>query len=950
MAKVWPSLDGAVARAADDPRDARAEVLRAAGPLAADALPEFLEHAARVFAAAGLPAEAAFLAGRARDVEDAHARLLGLPADTARAQRTLADLVPSGAVTASLLHDHLRRLVTHPEPETAHRWAREMVGAFLDAGTVPYPNFVADLLPVARAAGLDPAAEERFVAERMLRGGLLPRAPLPVWEALDGALRGLAADDEPLDLLIAARPDPDLYDDPEPRAAHHRHWLLLLGLVGAGRRLPREWFRDAGPLPADELMRLAGAAGDRLFPPPGRWFDPAADPVVGRAAPHPLTPAEPKRRGFNDDGPPWRPNTDFAKVAANLESGAGPDARRELDAFVRGLGRYDNIDYRAVLRPMLEHGPIRRVLGEQFAEWRDECAAGDLDGLEPALLRLVPMAEAMPDAEVLAGLEIADPVDAAWRALRAGVPEELRFPSVGQGAATAVLHGEVLTLGLAGKRVVVHGPDGVLHEQDLAFPTGTFPWSDGTDTYLSRLHDGRPETYRVAGGGRLEVPDGDRLRWPQSPTSVPVTFPGAAEPVQVTLDRGVLRLLADGRTIARRRYSQGPESGVVMPPPGFWPHLPPADADGSAVLRRLDRAGFARLVDAALVGDRELDDALARVLPEVTDARLRGAVRTLADRAAAALRRTLRLHDALGLARPAGTPGLVASVSGLRAGRRIGQLPAVRHLADLLAEAAETGPAYDTPHPLGRVAAPRPNYLRFGALGGEALLAARPWTPEYQRAKARDWLGALGDTPWGDGSGRWRRLWFQANATQDPVGQVWRTPNGAMMILSFQDHPHKDSVAMEYSPDGTFRDFVFPGWTNKYDPRPQGWGGADRVARFLRLLDERGPAPYDVRSVHRLAERTGLRLHTAASAAYGFSFTVGREGESSLLPSEVGALYRDPETGELAKHESWQLDDALREVLMPDEPEDLWIEGLAVDKAVEWWEREGSRITWPRAA
>ncbi|OLT36912.1 hypothetical protein BJF79_30450 [Actinomadura sp. CNU-125] len=623
-------------RAADDPAGARAEVLRTAGALPARALPEFLEHAAGVFAANALPDEAAFLFGRARDVEDAQARLLGLPADAARAQRTLVGLVPSGAITASLLHDHLRRLATHPEPETAHRWAREAVAAFLDTGTIPYPNFVADLLPPARAAGLPEDAEERFVAERLLRDGLLPRAPLPVWEALDRALRGLAEDDGLLDLLIAARPDPALYDDPQPRDAHHRHWLLLLGLVGGGRRLSREWFRDAGPLPANELMRLAAAAGDRLFPPPGRWFDPAADPVVGRAAAHPLTPAPPKRGGFNDDSPRWWSNTDFAEIAAKIED--EPDVRRELDAFVRNLGYYGNVDYPAVLRGLLEHGPIRRVLAEQFAEWRDECAAGDLDGLEPALLRLLPMAEAMPDADVLAGLEITDPVDAGWRAVRAGLPEELRFPSVAEGSASAVLHGELLTLGLGGKRVEVQSPDGVVHRQDVSFPTGVYPWSDGTDLYLSRLHDGRPETYRVADGGRLEVPDGERLRWPQSPTSVPVTFPGAAEPVQVTLDRGVLRLLADGRTTLRRRFALGRENGAVMPPPGFWPHLAPADPGGSEALRRLDRDGFARLVDAALITEKELDGELARVLRTFTDVRLRDAVRTLATRAAGAPR------------------------------------------------------------------------------------------------------------------------------------------------------------------------------------------------------------------------------------------------------------------------------------------------------------------------
>ncbi|MDL4819213.1 hypothetical protein [Actinomadura opuntiae] len=947
MSKEWPGLDEALARSADDPRGARADVLRTAGTLAAGAAPEFLEHAARVFAAHGLPEQAAFLFGRARELEDAHARLLGVPADPARAHRTLVALVPSGAATPTLLHDHLARLATHPDPAEAHRWAREALEAFVGAGIVPYPNVVADLTPVARAAGIDAADEERFVAERLLRAGLLPRAPLPLWEALAGALNGLAEDDELLDLLIAARPDPDLYDDPQPAAAHHRYWLLRLGLARAGRRLSRAWFREAGPLPADELIRLASSGGGRLFPPPGRFFDPQADPVVGRPARHPLAPAEPDRYGTDPEAPHWREDADFGAFAAEVEHDQG--ARRRLDAFVRSLGRYDNFDYPAVLRAMLEHGPIRRALDEQFAEWRDECAAGDLDGLERSLLRLVPMAEARPDDRVLAGLEITDPVDAAWRALRAGLPEELRFPHAGDGSVTAVLHGELLTVGLNGERIVVHGPAGVVHERALSFPVGTHPWFDGTDVYLSRLDVTGPQTYRVADGGLLELPDGERLPWPQGRASVPVAFPGGAEPVQVTLDRGVLRMLADGRTVMRRRFTGSAEDGVVVPPPGFWPHLPPADPDGSAALRRLERGTVARLVDAALVGDGELDSELNRLLPEITDGRLRTAVRTIVRRSASALYRTLRLHDALGLERPSGTPDRVRSVSGLRAGRQVEQVPAVRFLAELLEDAAGSGPAYDVPHPLGRVAVRFPNYLRFGVLGGEALLAAWPWTPRFQRAKARDLLGALGDTPWGDGSGRWRRLWFRSTSRQDPVGQVWRTPNGAMVNLTFQT-PQNESVAMEYSPDGSFRDFVLPGWTVRYAPRPQGWGGADRIVRYLRLLDERGTAPYDVEAVHRLAERTGLRLHTAASAAYGFPFTLGYEGEAALLPSEVAALYRDPGTGELAKHESWQLDDALREVLMPDEPEDLWDGGIAVGKAAEWWEREGRHLDWPRAA
>ncbi|WP_329094309.1 hypothetical protein OG979_07920 [Actinomadura citrea] len=935
---------GALTLAAKDPEGARAQILRTAGRRPAASLPDYFSAAAGAFARAGFAEQAAFCLGRAGEIEESNARLLDLAPDTARAQRVLVELVPLGAITASALHGHLKRLARHDDAAAAHAWAREAVCAFFDAGVVPYPNVVADLLPVARSAGVDEAGETDFVAERLLRGGLLPRAPLPLWEALDAALRRLARRPEQLDLLIAARPDGELYAEPGPRTEHHRRWLLLLGLVGAGRRLPRDWFAGAGPLPANELMRLAADAGDRLFPAPGRWFDPAADPVIGRSGPDPLAFTRSKT-----PVPQWHDeNAELTEFAATLDDGA-PNARERLDAYVRNLGQYDNVDYPSVLRALWARGTIRRVLTEDVARWREECATGDLLALEIALPRLVPLAEAAaetPAAEVLSGLEITEPVDALWRALRAGLPEELRFPAAEESPVTVVLHDDLLTLGVAGRRVEVHGPAGAVHRAELPHGGGTYPWFDGAGTFVSRLNGDRAETFRAVEPGMLEVPTDGQWRWPRSPAAVALTFPGAAAPTQVMLDRGLLRLVdGEGRTTLRLRYSPVQRGDAVMPPPGFWPHLSATDPEGSAALRGFARDGAVRLVNAALVHRRELDAELRRVLPEITDARLLEGVAALVLRAAACLLDTLRLRDALRLPQPDGLPELVRAGGGLRAGRSVARVPAIRYLAEVLVEAAETGPAYDTPHPLGRIERPtgtRGVYFAFGTLGGEALQAALPWKAAYHRAKAAHLLGALGATPWGDGSGRWRRLWFTAQATHDPVGQLWRTPNGAMVILSWQAHPHKDAVAVEYSPDGVFRDFTFPGWTHLYPPRAQGWGGADRIARYLRSLDERGPAPYDVTAVRRLAEGTGLPVSTAASAAYGYPFTIGREKDLAGLPADVVALYNDPGTGEHAgKTGSWQLDDALREPLMPADPEDLWITGLDVDGAVAWWDAVG---------
>ncbi|HLV73134.1 MAG TPA: hypothetical protein VKY91_10135, partial [Vulgatibacteraceae bacterium] len=208
MSGAWPGLDEVAARAAGDPRGAAEEVLALAETLPEESAPEFLDRAARVFAARGLPGEAGRFFGRARELEEARARSLGLPLVGEEAHRTFVELAPSGAVGGTELCGHLRRLAQHPEPGTAHRWAREAVCAVLGSGVVP-ADFVPELVRVAWAARLDEKTEKRFVADRLLREGLMPRAPLPVWADLEIALRDAAADDDELfDLLLAARPEP----------------------------------------------------------------------------------------------------------------------------------------------------------------------------------------------------------------------------------------------------------------------------------------------------------------------------------------------------------------------------------------------------------------------------------------------------------------------------------------------------------------------------------------------------------------------------------------------------------------------------------------------------------------------------------------------------------------------------------------------------------------------
>ncbi|REE98286.1 hypothetical protein [Thermomonospora umbrina] len=944
----WPDLAGL----------GRGEVVEVAVGLPARALPEFFEHACRVFAEAGRPEEAAFLFDRARAVEAAHERLLGVAVDPERVQRALVELVPAGAITPSALHEHLRRLVLHPDPGLAHAWAREAVGAFFDAGTIPYPNVVAELLPLAAGAGVPEDDEEDFVAGRLLRGGLLPSAALPIWEALRPALARLCRrEPELLDLLIAAAPAADLYDDAAIAGAHRRVWFELLGDAEAGSRLPREWFLDAGPLSLRAMMRLAGQAGARLFPPPDGRYDPRADPAVAEAGPDPLAFRTRNTSWRDDKTPQWGSTTDYDGLAEPLDR--DPAARRafaqDLDAFVLKLNYYANVDYPEILRALWARPAIRRLLEEQVAEWRSEAAAGDLLGLEIALPRLRALAEAgFADAApgALDGLEITDPIDALVRALRTGIPEELRFPSVTSDhrhgtSVTVVQHRDLLTLGVGQKTVEVHGPDGVRHRAAVEHPTGTWPWHDGEHAHLSRLFEGRRQTFRAVGAGAVALDTASLALWPEAPAAAEVTFPGADTPVLVMLRDGALRLSdAEGRLIGRLRFQpvQGVAQGthMVVPPPGWWPTLGPVDPAGSAALRRLDEDGARRLLDTALHGSGALTGEVARVLPEITEPRLREGVEALATRAAECLLQTLRTRDALGLDHPVEPPTSVRSAPALRPGREVERLVALRSLDATLREAAASGPALESAHPLGSIELPRGTggiWFAFGELGAKALQASWPWTPQVERTRIIDTLRAWGNAAWGDGTGRWRKLSFTSRGgRQKPAGELWRTPNGALVVLNYQDHPHKEAIALEYSPDGVFRPFPFPGWAERKAPVAQGWGGTEAITRFLDLLAERGPVPFAAAVAHEIAERAGLPVREAASACFGYPYG-GLSALEGTAPdiAKIFADTADIEGKDNKPPRSYRLDAEMRPLLMPDDPETLWTEGMALDRAVDWW-------------
>ncbi|WP_433463565.1 hypothetical protein [Spirillospora sp. CA-128828] len=952
----FPQLPAPADLAAAGPKGAKKMLTKAAGPLPAAELAPFFEQACRELVRAGENELAFWAFGQARKVEKDHPALLDLD----RVQDVFLELVPAGGVGPAALRDYAKTLAAELPGEEAHRRFRELICAGLDAGLIPYARIFPDLRMLARAAKIKKRDEEAFLAERLLRAGLMPIASHQVWAAAREPLAAVAGrDDDLMKLLISAEPDRARHEEEsgeEVAEEIRQMWLESLAESGAGAHLPALWFGTTGRgCAAAVLLKLADQAGDRLFPKAEVVFGEETDPAL---PPPDYRHIAPQGQLTSDSPRWWGPDFDMGQQAADVAS--GPEGRERsaglLDAFVRDMGYYGNVDYPATVRALWDLPETREVLRETVDGWKADAGRPDLPFLYGALHRLVRLTGRSGflalEPGVADGLEPADPVDALLAALRGGIPAEFAVPGNGspskspKSGRTIVQHLGYLTITERSwyAHASVTGDDS-LSIRLPQLPDGLLPWYDGKTGLLSRIQDGVWQTFRVEGQTGETValtldPDAATAR-PQAPGAAEVTFPGAAGPSEVRLSRGAITVTApDGTRTARLPFSPvwSTKSGLV-PPPGWWPRRDPVDPDGSAALRRLDRERAARLLEATLTGPRAAADALEAVLPEVTAPALRDGVLEAARTAVECLLLAIELRDRIGRPQPPALPALVSPASGLPFARTTAQtrwLVRQRILARTLESATTDEPAADKPYLVRTVSLPPRGYVGvdLDTLAGFALPAVLPWTSGSQREGILDVLRLWANAPIGDGTGACRILRLtpaggegQSNAERQLVdeqlekaapGQLWRTPDGALLIL---DYHRRDRIAtaVEYALGGTFDPIGPPGWQAARAPVPC-WGDADRVVRLIRLLTDRGPAPIDAAAtVHNLAERAGFGVADAVAVC--------------RFPAEV--LDEDiPTTGATL---SYTMRDAVRERLLPDDPADLWSTGLAADAAADWW-------------
>ncbi|MFF5258748.1 hypothetical protein ACFY4C_07365 [Actinomadura viridis] len=951
MPTPLPSPAALAATAQSDPRAAKSGVTRLARPLPAADLPLFFEEACREFAAAGVRELAEWAFGEARKVEKKHPGLRDLD----RLHAVFLEFAPLDAVPPGALRDHVKLMAEGLAADEAHARFLEILETAFAAGVVPYARIFPDLLTLAKAAGVKKRDAEDGLAARLLHTGVLPGASHAVWRGARRPLGRIAAGDPGvLDLLLRAEPD-ERAQDADLAAEIRQMWLEALAEADAGAHVPPEWFFTTGRRCEPEvLFRLVDQAGERLVPATGAAVDDPALPYPGGSVYDALPgPGSSMFTRYRRDVEPcsWKPEkTDFGALAARLPE-ERPEARHALtvqvDAFVHGLSSRAHTGGRAALRALWAEPALRELLRELVRGWKAQAGSGSLPELDHALGRLVPLAEAGYgdlDPGFAAGLDLADPVTALLGALRGGIPSELVVPYRSRhdsGDVRILQHLDLLTITWRNGSFQVIGPHGrpdpskgpLLQPQDhtLSAQGRAGAWHAGGADLFSRHRDGAWQTFLVEQdpfvGPVLSVDPDTFRRHPEAPSSAEVTFPGAAGPARVAYERGAITVTAhDGTVTAVLPYSPTQKQDrLLLAPPGWWPHLVPADPEGSAVLRAFDRRQAERLVDAAISGPLEAAEAV----PEL-EVPLRNEVVSMAVTTVECLYRSVRLRDVLGMPPQPSLPPALRTRPDLPVTKSLRTVAYGRRLGGLMAAAARR-PLKESAHPIGVVGdIGKGTHHDFGKMGAHALTATRPWTEEHNREAWLESLRARAQTPTGDGSGRWRALTltWTGDGLRPRELELWRTPNGSLV---FGHHYEDRSEALEHAPEGTFGPLGVPDWEIKGHPVPQGWGGADRVAALCRLLAERGPVPQDPAWARELAERTGISLIDAATICFG----EWSRQPPEKIPDEIRTLFTDP--GAPGRCLPWTLSypmmDAVRAPLMPDDPADLWERGLDIARA-----------------
>ncbi|MFI2780797.1 hypothetical protein [Streptomyces sp. ALB3] len=528
--------------------------------------------------------------------------------------------------------------------------------------------------------------------------------------------------------------------------------------------------------------------------------------------------------------------------------------------------------------------------------------------------------------------------------------------------------------------------------------------------------------HRIVAG----TPDGHTVSLPHPlPGGFPVplgalTLPGGSRPVMALSGRFVVAYPADGAGTGGSLWSVTPGSSdgnnaagtPFLPPVAYWHAMRPRDERGSAALRNLadSRAGelldeVATAVARHLEASRAVEDytgpsshelsreAVARVLPEVSDTRLLSGVTALVrdavDRAAAAARyleppqptvtrstsRTQGMFFDHSPEHGDDTTLLHATAWGTERMYRgwlgsesrwttIRQILAVNHV--LRGE-----PAFGPPVP-SRVPFPpvdgwqRDEYtvpgqslawpLLLDVLPQLAYRAASATTSAEHRAGLVVLLDTLAQGPLADPAGTVRQVELVEPYGTSPgqgrleavhrLGQVLRKGARTVVVLAERGRNSRNDaarwLALDHDPTGVFG--PVPGFTLNHEHVHRQGIARTRLTQLTALVREQGPAPWRPEAAEALHAATGIGALQSAALV---SAAVDEPGAEVL--KVLGAKTRAFEAALARLHALPRADrHALLEALLPEDPAQLWSAGPDVRAAAEvWQERLASLVRVP---
>lgn len=541
-----------------------------------------------------------------------------------------------------------------------------------------------------------------------------------------------------------------------------------------------------------------------------------------------------------------------------------------------------------------------------------------------------------------------------------------------------------------------------------------------------------PGTAAPADGHRIiaGTPDGHTVALPHplpgggSPVPIgALTLPGGSRPVVALHHRSVEAHPADTDGIGGSLWSVTPGTSgrndaagtPYVPPVAYWHALRPRDERGSTALRNLtdSRAGELFKEVAAAVArhleafravkeytgpsSRELsEEAVARALPEVSDARLLAGVtalvRNAVDRACAAAR-YLRPPEPVEPATPrntARTQGMFfdhkpqhgddttlrnASAWGSErmrggwwgAGSRwtaIRQILAVNHVLG-------GEPAFGPPTPSKVPFTTADGWRRDeGTVPGDFLdwislldklpqlvyRAASATTSPEHRTGLLMLLETFAAGPLADPAGTVRQVELveplgggapgPGRQAVHRLGQVLRRGSRTVVVVADRGQNSRNDaarwLAVDHDPTGAFG--PVPGFTLDHEHVHRQGIARDRLTRLIALVREQGPAPWLPEAAEAFHRATGIGPLQSAAL---LSAAVEEPGADAL--ALLGVKTRAFEAAQ-ARLDALPRDDrhALLRALLPADPAELWSTGPDVQAAAEVWrERLASLVRVP---